>query len=615
MTLLPSRPTTRGRGVNPGKHAPPNRSANTKQARAFTIMAHITALEGIDIGPQSHPHALAFAAKAILHTATNPTVTQARISPHWPQWWDAILKELNTLREMHSYDNILKSDIPPDPHTGRRHQIIPTKIDLKIKYDAKGIPIKFKARLVALGNQETHHIIRDVFAPTVNTQTINLMLALAIQNNMHLYGLDITAAFLTADLDEPVYVQLPPNILPPDSQGNPPIWRLRKALYGLSRAPKAFYTQLAEYLLTHHYRRSIHDPCLFYRHYPDGRHIYLCMHVDDIAIAATDQTLIQEFVHTIKTRYDVTESDNLETFLGIQIARSGQHLYLSQPGLLEKMATEANITKTTTLPKSPMPTTFNDDDQDNSPPTDKTKFASLLGMLLFVLRTRPDVAYPVNRLATRASNPTQKDYESLRHIVAYLTATSHYELVYRSNDSTHKSTIAELFAYSDAAYLTHRDSRSHTGVCFTLGSHSGVFHARSQKQQVVTLSSTESELYAATEATKDIIFFRAILAELGHPQLYPTILYVDNKSMITLAQAFSGNHKRVRHFLARIHFMIEQVNNKIITLEHSPGTTLMADSLTKAQPPSRHTQDTLLLLGPQRLKTATLSSSLSSSDT
>ena len=117
---------------------------------------------------------------------------------------------------------------------------------------------------------------------------------------------------------------------------------------------------------------------------------------------------------------------------------------------------------------------------------------------------------------------------------------------------------------------------------------------------MVTLSSTEAELHAACEATKDITYFRAILAELGFPQITPTPLYVDNKSLITLAQQFSGNHKRCKHFLARIHYMIEQVERHVVKLEHVQGTTLQADMLTKPKARPGFEANRQLMLGPQR---------------
>ena len=112
----------------------------------------------------------------------------------------------------------------------------------------------------------------------------------------------------------------------------------------------------------------------------------------------------------------------------------------------------------------------------------------------------------------------------------------------------------------------------------------------------MTLSSAESETYSAVEATKDILYFRAVLAGLGLAQLQPTPLYVDNKSLITLAYEFSGKHKRCKHFLARIHFMIEQVENQVVHLIHLGGEDLPADTLTKplARPAFEKHCDSLL---------------------
>ena len=539
------------------------------------------------------------AAKKAPRTRLNPTVKQARELEDWPQWLRAIHAELQMLRDMGCYEVVDLADIQIDPKTGRRYQVIPTKMDLRLKHDAMGHPTKYKGRLVVLGNQEWGDTLRDVFAPTVNARTINLVLALAAQQGLQLYGLDIFGAFITAEIDEPVYVQLPKGLDPSNPEAQP-IWKLHRTLYGLNRAPKAFYDQLTSYLQTRGYQRSINDPCLFFKINPDGTRIYFCIHVDDFAIAASNQTLITELCDILKERYTITESDNLESFLGIHIVQEQERLYLSQPGHIAKCAREAQILPSTRPAFIPMNPNFNDYDQDQSPPADKGKYATLLGMLIFVLRTRPDVAYAVNRLATRAANCTIKDYECLCQIANYLHTTSHLELVYNTRDPAQRSTIVELLAYSDAAFLTHQDSKSHSGIHFTLGKDTGVFHARSQKQKMVTLSSTEAEVYAAVECAKDVVFFRDLLKELGYEQMEPTTLHIDNKSAIALSQPLTGEHRKVRHFMARLRFLIEQVEEKRIKLEHLAGTAHPSDVLSKPKPRPGHEQNTQDLMGPQR---------------
>ena len=96
------------------------------------------------------------------------------------------------------------------------------------------------------------------------------------------------------------------------------------------------------------------------------------------------------------------------------------------------------------------------------------------------------------------------------------------------------------------------------------------------------------------------MLFREILKELGHTQEEPTTLCMDNKSAIILGQDMTGEHKKARHFMARLRFLIEQVQNSVIKLEHMEGTTLPADVLSKPKPRPGHEANTADLMGPKR---------------
>ena len=127
------------------------------------------------------------------------------------------------------------------------------------------------------------------------------------------------------------------------------------------------------------------------------------------------------------------------------------------------------------------------------------------------------------------------------------------------------SKVVELHAFVYAAYGVHQDGKSHSGYCFALGPHkNGMFYARSFKQTNVALSSTESEINPLVDVSKEIIWFRQLLKELGFPQLEPTPVFEDNASAITLATNWSGNNKRTKHFGLRIHFLLKQYNSSNI---------------------------------------------------
>ena len=198
-------------------------------------------------------------------------------------------------------------------------------------------------------------------------------------------------------------------------------------------------------------------------------------------------------------------------------------------------------------------------------------------------------------------NQQKKDWQALVRVVLYLKGTIHLGIKFNRQSVAEATAATRLYCYVDAAFSCHSDSKSHTGYCFSLGDLGGMFYSKSFKQDNTTLSSTESENAAAVEAAKEIIWFRSLLNELGFSQLEPTIVFADNSSMITLAQDFSGNHKRVKHYLRRINFLIELIKTNVIHFTHVATENNIADILTKPLGPHQFIQLRGILLGYDRI--------------
>jgi hypothetical protein len=176
---------------------------------------------------------------------------------------------------------------------------------------------------------------------------------------------------------------------------------------------------------------------------------------------------------------------------------------------------------------------------------------------------------------------TDKDFDALLRIVSYLGGTRELGLKFKAGNTQHLAELTKLICFVDAAHATHPDSRSHIGLCFSFPGLGAMFYCSSRKGLRVVLESTEAETDAGVEGAKEIIYFRQLLLEIGFPQEEPTLIYADNTSMITLATDFSGNHKRVKHYITRINFLIEQVRDRIITFTHVGTKDNVADILTK----------------------------------
>ena len=152
-----------------------------------------------------------------------------------------------------------------------------------------------------------------------------------------------------------------------------------------------------------------------------------------------------------------------------------------------------------------------------------------------------------------------------------------------------------LYATVDASYGNHIDRKSHTGCTLHIGRRSGSFLTRSKKQTVTADSSTIAELIAAFTVTKEIMWARSLLAEIGYPQLEPTIIYEDNMSTIAMVNN-DGNSQKTKHIDIRYNLTREQVKNKVITMEHLKTIDMTSDILTKplAGTPFLHLRPLLL---------------------
>ena len=481
-----------------------------------------------------------------------PTVTQALKSSRAADWRGAIKVELTALLNHGTGEEVALSHVP------RGAQILPVKIVLKLKRDSEGVPTKFKARLVVLGNlQKT--VPSNVFSPTANDKSLKLLLAVATGLRLPLLSLDVYGA-------------------------SPVIWKLQKTMYGLAASPRAFYDHVSDHLLVCGYQRCASDPCFFWFRSGDG-FLLAVVHVDDFVVAASNEAMLARFVRHMEQVYVVSVTPDVQHFLGLhtQDFPCGARL-MSQPGLLRKLFDKhPDIAALTRMPSVPMSSLFNDAVPEESPACDRKSYMELLGSLLYVVKTRPDISFAVNRLSMRSTVATEADFRALRRVLAYLYATRHRGVTLRPM----LMSDVRLEAWCDASYALHHDGRFPSGYAFTLAtsSQSGMFYSRSSKQTNVTLSSTEADLYAAVEATKDIIWFWGLLAEIGVPQTAPTTMFVDNASMMVLASSYSGNHKRVKHFLVRLNFLIEAVSDGILHMEKVDTLLNLADTLTKALGP------------------------------
>ncbi|KAJ9536411.1 hypothetical protein OSB04_un000403 [Centaurea solstitialis] len=261
-----------------------------------------------------------------------------------PSWIEAMQEELLQFVLQHVWDFV---DLP------RGHRAIGTKWIFRNKKDEIGIVIKNKARLVAQGYTQEEGIDYDhVFAPVARIEALRLFLAFASYKRFKVYQMDVKSAFLYGKIEEEVYVCQPPGFEDPKFLDK--VYKLRKALYGLHQAPRAWYDTLSTYLLENQFERGVIDKTLFIK--KKGSDLLLVqIYVDDIIFGSTKEEMCKEFEDLMHKRFKMSSMGELTFFLGLQVFEYPVAHVHTQNGLAELLIKRLQMIARPMIMKSKLP--------------------------------------------------------------------------------------------------------------------------------------------------------------------------------------------------------------------------------------------------------------------
>ena len=455
--------------------------------------------------------------------------------------------------------------LPPDK------KAISSKWVYKVKPVTTGNPTRYKARLVARGFEQKDNIdFLEIFAPVVRWETIPLLIAIAVHLNLPLHQLDVLTAFLNGLLKEDVYMYQPPGFARPGEEHL--VCKLHKALYGLKQSPRAWYDRLHAALLAWGLIQSMADPNLYFAHIGSDT-IALLVYVDDILLTGSNFQLIAKLKTHLQQQFKTNNLSPITRYLGVQFDRTNTGLHLHQRqyalGILQLFQMEDCKPSLTPLPEG-LTLSKNTD----TPPVDATLYRMLVGKLLFLTKTRPDLTHAVSVVSRFMQNPQEAHLQAAKHILRYIRRYPDLGLFFKQGEEN------RLHGYTNADYGQDIDDRISVGAyIFFLGS--SPISWNSKKQSSTSRSSCESEHRALAHCSCEAVWIRRLLEELRILDDKSTYLFCDNQSSIKLSYN-PVFHEKSKHFEIDFHYTRQKVENNTIKVEFIPSQEQPADILTKS---------------------------------
>ena len=456
--------------------------------------------------------------------------------------------------------------------TGRR--AIGSKWVFKQKKDSNGEVMRFKARLVAQGFEQRYgEDFDEVHAPVALQQTLRVLLTVAGHKKLIVRHVDVKNAYLHGKLEEDIFMRQPPGYSVAGKEEL--VCKLDRSIYGLKQAARVWNATIKKVLIGLGFQQSEADACLFSMQLSNGERIYLLIYVDDMILVCRNGDHIEAVEEALRKHLEISSLGEIKQFLGINVSKDAKGMYmLSQKCLIREVADRFGLTDAKPSRYPIDPGYFRSGDGEKLP--DNKQYHQLVGALLYIsTNSRPDISAAVSILSRKTNNPTQRDWLELKRVVRYLLGTQDYQLKLDSD----RSKCLEMIGYSDADWAGDTtDRKSTSGFLFQLGKASVSWASR--KQACVATSTMEAEYVALSEAAQEATWLRRLLAELGHAQRQPTVLYEDNRSCIDFV-SLERQNKRSKHIDTKYYHARDLCSRGVIQLRYCPSEHMVADVFTK----------------------------------
>nr|GEX37848.1 putative RNA-directed DNA polymerase [Tanacetum cinerariifolium] len=332
------------------------------------------------------------------------------------KWKKAMKEEMKALTKNNTWEKYV---LPPGKKT------VGFRWVFTIKYKPDGTIERYKARLVAKGYTQTYGIdYSETFSPVAKINTIGVLCSIAANKGWPLHQFDVKNAFLHGELKEEVYMKAPHGFT--NKFGEREVCHLKKSLYGLKQSPRAWFGRFTLAMKNRGFKQSNSDHTLFLK---QRGNLITCLiiYVDDMIVTGDDKEEITKLKKHLFTEFEMKHLGRLKYFLGIEVLRSKQGIFMCQKEL-----------------------------------ADKGRYQRMVRKLIYLLHTRPDIAYAVGVVSQFMHQPQKNHMKAVMRILRYLKGTTEHGVLFKPNGHL----VTQL--YTDADWAGDKGNRRSTSGYFTV---------------------------------------------------------------------------------------------------------------------------------------------------
>ncbi|KAL5577006.1 hypothetical protein UlMin_018705 [Ulmus minor] len=386
---------------------------------------------------------------------------------------------------------------------------------------------------------------------------------------------------------------IPPGYSPTGGTVSNAVCRLHKSLYGLKQASRQWYAKFSNTLLANNFKQSATDHSLFIKN-SGNTFLALLVYVDDIIIASNCAKAVQDLKDTLERNFKLKDLGNLRFFLGLEVARTEKGILISQRHYALQLLADAGYLACKSA-NTPMEANLRLSLEEGELIDNPSSYRRMIGKLLYLTITRPDISFSVNRLSQFLANPRAPHLKAAQRVLQYIKQSPGQGLFFHASSNVQLRAFAEASfpnipevqfkVFADADWGTCPDTRrSISGFCVFLGD--SLISWKSKKQHTVSRSSAEAEYRSMANATCELTWLQSLLKELEIKHSKPALMYCDNQAALHIA-ANPVFHERTKHIEIDCHLVREKVQDGSLKTMHVSTNHQLADVLTKALHPTQ----------------------------